>query len=407
MSESPADWPYERLSDIADIGTGITLGRELGDSPYAREYPYLRVANVQDGRIDISDVKQIQVFPFEFPRYRLQRGDILLTEGGDFDKLGRGAVWDGSIANCLHQNHIFRVRLRNHMVPEFFAAYMASTAGRAYFLSCAKQTTNLASINKSQLSVMPVPVPSQVQQARIAEIFDSVDELIDNSEMLLRKELANQQAMVTSLVASKDADVTMADVLGSSPKNGLYKHSSDYGEDGAAIIRIDNIQGGEIDGIEALRRVQINGSESHIFGVQRNDILINRVNTVGLVGKSAIVRDIPGPVVFESNIMRCRMKADLVRAPYVALWLGTAKAMSHFRSSAKSAIAQASINQRDVASCPVALPCLPDQDAVIAHFEQIRTAINLRKKELSKLRELKQGLTTDLLTGRVWVPEHA
>jgi type I restriction enzyme S subunit len=89
-------WSVVRLAEIADIGTGVTLGRNLGDS-YSVEYPYLRVANVQDGRIDISDVKNVRIFPSELARFRLQAGDILLTEGGDFDKLGRGSVWDGKM----------------------------------------------------------------------------------------------------------------------------------------------------------------------------------------------------------------------------------------------------------------------------------------------------------------------
>jgi type I restriction enzyme S subunit len=168
MRESVTAWPRVSLRDIADIETGITLGRELGPASSV-EYPYLRVANVQDGYVDTSDLKMIRILPSELPRYRLQEGDILLTEGGDFDKLGRGAVWDGSVAVCLHQNHIFRVRLRTGLHPRFFAAYMASRAGRAYFLSCAKQTTNLASINKSQLAAMPVPVPSIGEQRQVAE----------------------------------------------------------------------------------------------------------------------------------------------------------------------------------------------------------------------------------------------
>jgi type I restriction enzyme S subunit len=304
------------------------------------------------------------------------------------------------------QNTLLRFRPHD-VLPKFAAAVFKHWLDHGEFQRLTRQTTSIAHIGTSQFSAMRFPLAPLQAQHQITEILDSVDDLLVSSERLLRKELAHQQAIVASLVATKDADVTMADVLGSSPKNGLYKHSSDYGDDGAAIIRIDNIQGGEIGEIGNLRRVRINDSELRIFGVRRDDILINRVNTVDLVGKSAIVRDILEPVVFESNIMRCRIRADLIRAPYMALWLGTAKAMSHFRTSAKSAIAQASINQRDVVSCPITLPCLPDQDAVIAHFEQIRTAIRLRKKELSKLRELKQGLTADLLTGRVWVPEQA
>ena len=157
------DLPYERLplGEIATVSAGLTLGSEpSGASSVA--LPYLRVANVQDGHIDTSGLKMVRVPRTDVQRYALRNGDLLLTEGGDFDKLGRGAVWDGRIEPCLHQNHIFRVRCRPDLViPDYLAIYTASPLGRRYFLSVAKQTTNLASINSTQLRAMPVRSPGQ------------------------------------------------------------------------------------------------------------------------------------------------------------------------------------------------------------------------------------------------------
>lgn len=305
-----------RLHEIADIGTGITLGRDLGVA-YSREYPYLRVANVQDGHIDTDDIKTIRIFPFEFTRYRLKKGDILLTEGGDFDKLGRGAVWDGAIPDCLHQNHIFRVRLRDGLSPEFFAGYMASTPGRAYFLSCAKQTTNLASINKSQLSAMLVPVPPLREQHRIAEIVDSIDEQIRVAIHMMAKQRELRLASIRQLAASGLAcfDGNEASELHRSARrsNGSWSlitlgsvlagidvgHSPDLEDTPAGpgqwgVLKVSAV--GE-DGFrpEENKVVRSHALCDSAICVRTGDLLMTRANTSQLVGRSCIVdNDPPG-----------------------------------------------------------------------------------------------------------------
>ena len=235
------------------------------------------------------------------------------------------------------------------------------------------------------------------RQERIAQILDCADILIRDTEKVVDKILARKAAMSAILLASRHVNVTMADVLVASPKNGIYKPASEYSDSGTPIVRIDSIQDGEINSFDSLRRVRLGVAEEAMFGLEEGDILINRVNSIDLVGKSALVRALPLPTVFESNIMRCRIRKDLARPAYIALWLATLTATAHFRSSAKSAIAQASINQRDVAACPVALPNLPDQDGVVAYFNRERREIIASRNELSKLYHLKQGLMEDLL----------
>src|SRR5581483_348177 len=108
---------------------GVTLGRKLnGDR--VRLYPYLRVANVKDGHIDTEDIQETPATEDEARRLALQRGDLLLTEGGDRDKLGRGALWSNEVAECIHQNHIFRVRLHPSVDPNFASFQIGSPYGK-------------------------------------------------------------------------------------------------------------------------------------------------------------------------------------------------------------------------------------------------------------------------------------
>lgn len=147
------------LGSLAEIVSGITKGRKLNGET-TREVPYLAVANVQDKFLDLSVVKTIEATESEIRRYLLQRDDLLLTEGGDPDKLGRGTLWANELSESIHQNHIFRVRVSSSgILPLYLVWLIGSPYGKAYFLRSAKQTTGIASINKAQLSEFPVIVP--------------------------------------------------------------------------------------------------------------------------------------------------------------------------------------------------------------------------------------------------------
>jgi type I restriction enzyme S subunit len=146
---------------ISEIGQ-VTYGLQVCPERRPRDYPtpYLRVANVQRGYVDLSKIKELEVPPQELSKYQLEQGDILLCEGNSADLVGRGAIWRGEIENCVHQNHVLRVRLDGtRALPEYVMAYINSDSGRAYFRSKAKRTTNLASINSQEVARMPLPLP--------------------------------------------------------------------------------------------------------------------------------------------------------------------------------------------------------------------------------------------------------
>ena len=173
----PAGWDVVPLGEVAEVQTGKAVNRKTSSGGDI-EVPYLSVANVKDGYLDLGEVKTLRVSKNEIGRYGLKSGDVLFTEGGDADKLGRGTVWKQEIPLCLHQNHIFAVRPNESVLkavflePSFFAA---SRFGKKYFLGAAKQTTNLASVNSSQLREMPIPLLPLAEQEAIVAVLDGVD----------------------------------------------------------------------------------------------------------------------------------------------------------------------------------------------------------------------------------------
>lgn len=193
---NPKGWAEDRiLADVADIGSGVTKGRKLNGKD-TRLVPYLAVANVQDRRLSLSNIKMIEASEQEIERYRLQPDDLLLTEGGDPDKLGRGALWTGEIADAIHQNHIFRVRLRSSDVhPVFLNWLIGSRRGKQYFLRAAKQTTGIASINMGQLKKFPLLVPPADVQNRFAKAIHAIEQAKVEHSLHLR----HLDALFTSL----------------------------------------------------------------------------------------------------------------------------------------------------------------------------------------------------------------
>lgn len=164
-----SDYSITPLKEVCTVQTGLAKGRKVNDEEFV-ELPYLSVSNVQDGFLDLAAVKTIKVAYKEVSRFSVKPGDVLITEGGDFDKVGRGTVWRGEIEDCLHQNHVFCLRPKpNMLLSDFLSLQTGSTYGKRYFLKCAKKTSNLASINSTQVKDFPLINPSVEEQISLIE----------------------------------------------------------------------------------------------------------------------------------------------------------------------------------------------------------------------------------------------
>jgi type I restriction enzyme S subunit len=148
-------------------------------------------------RLDLKEVKLITIRKGEMARFLLRAGDVVLTEGGDLDKLGRGFVWQGEIEHCVHQNHVFVVRpdpLR--LSSEFIAYQTQSPYGKRYFLKVAHKTTNLACINTSKLKAFSVLLAPRHEQAALVKIL----QLTDRRQSMTAAGLATLRALFRTLL---------------------------------------------------------------------------------------------------------------------------------------------------------------------------------------------------------------
>jgi len=184
LPELPEGWCWTTLDELGEVQGGLSKGKKRRDGEELFETPYLRVANVKRGYLDLGEIKNIWASPSEIHRLALHPGDILLNEGGDRDKLGRGWIWNGEIDTCIHQNHVFRLRPASDLTSEYLSYYGNSEDARRYFIQSGKQTTNLASISMSQLKMLPVPLAPMTEQQIVAQVLGRMIRAADRSRQL-------------------------------------------------------------------------------------------------------------------------------------------------------------------------------------------------------------------------------
>lgn len=417
----PEGWRVVRLDRVAEVRTGLAKGKP--STAGAVSLPYLRVANVQDGHLDLSEVKLIDVHPDHVARYALKAGDILMTEGGDFDKLGRGAVWQAQIQPCLHQNHVFAVRAAEDKVdPGYLSSLAASEYGRAYFLSCAKRSTNLASINSSQLKAFPVVLPPIEEQRRIASILAAWDDAIVLTQSLLANRTVQWQALLAATLHVPPANPSTDGIA----DNGGYPASVQPGIPNLSatpegwrriplarhlteVRRPVGLRAGETYRLVTVKRSRggvelretLTGDEIKTpsqFYVRDGDFLISKRQIVH--GACGIVpAELDGAVVSnEYAVLNSDGQIDLKFLRYLSE--SRYFQQTCFHSSIGVHVEKMIFKTERWLKWPFNIPPLPEQRRIVGILDLARREVELLEQQIQVLRQEKAALMADLLTGK-------
>ena len=166
LPELPEGWVWATVEQVAEIQGGIQ--KQPMRAPAANPFPFLRVANVLRGALDLEEVHLIELFSGELEKFKLLSGDLLIVEGnGSPSQIGRMAIWNGEVENCVHQNHIIRARVYSGIVEEFVESYWNSPTGSSLVLGVASSTSGLYTLSVSKVSALPIPLPPLAEQRRI------------------------------------------------------------------------------------------------------------------------------------------------------------------------------------------------------------------------------------------------
>lgn len=338
-------------------------------------------------------------------------------------------AWEGAIARTTHEHSGL---IASHRFPQW--APRPGAADLDYFVQLLRTKQGIAlaanaspggagrnrTLNRSALMASTVLAPPLPEQKKIAAILSSVDAAIWATQAVIDQTRRVKEGLLQDLLtrgightrfkqteigeipesweAKRLGDYVEADSI----QNGLYRPSSDYGEDGYPIVRIDAFDHGDRLRVDGLRRVRVNEDEASRYGLQAGDILLNRVNSLSHIAKTAIVDPLAEVTLFESNMMRIRLAGDL-RPNFLMAVLCLSSSRDYFRMRAKKAVAQTSVNQTDVRNLPLAVPPPAEQERIERILMAVERQGQAANQSAGQLLASKSGLLQDLLTGRVRV----
>jgi type I restriction enzyme S subunit len=292
----------------------------------------------------------------------------------------------------------FRARLRTEDLQPKFVSWYGNSEGARYFNDHGKQTTNLASINLTKLAEFPIPVPPSPEQRRIAaeleEKLSDLDAAIRYIRAAHDRTARLRSAFLENVFSREEYPLEpLGTLISSGPQNGIYKPSEAYGT-GTPIIRIDDFQDEFLRESSSLRRLILTRDELSVYGLNPDDLVINRVNSMTHLGKCFVVPERICPAVFESNMMRLSLVPGVIPG-WIALYLQSPSGRRRLVHNAKQAVNQASINQRDVCSTLVPIPRPIAEQAVqlemlerqLDSVRELRTASGIALARAARLRQ--------------------
>ena len=458
----PDSWVWVTLAQVADIKGGLAKGKKRRPDQPTRSIPYLRVANVQRGYLDLNEIKLIDATEEEIAELRLLTGDILFNEGGDRDKLGRGWVWNGEVHDCIHQNHVFRARpIVADLMSKLLSMY-GNTYGQAYFLGEGKQTTNLASISLSKLSALPVPLIPVEEQSRIVMKIDSlfarssrarvelahIPKLIERYrqavlEAAFRGDLtADWRASHPVSAAGSRLDTLLVErrarwqATQSSARRKTYPQpeEADYFPDidlpegwtwasvdqlttemqygtsaktnedatGIPVLRMGNIVRGALQ-VEKLKYLPAEHDEFPALLLHDGDILFNRTNSPELVGKTAVFNGQLPRASFASYLIR--LKAVGILPSLLSAYINSPYGRSWVASVVSQQVGQANVNGTKLSR--LAVPLIPNEEQVILvqRINEAMTTVDAMEREMLRaagmIDRLDQSILDKAFTGKL------
>lgn len=179
LYSTPANWEWGTIDSISIVQGGIQ--KQPKRAPKQNHYPYLRVADVQRGALsDCSELPRFELSYSEIEQYKLNDADILIVEGnGSSDEIGRCAIWDGRISNCVYQNHLIRVRPAYQELSQFIALFLNSPSGIEEMKRLAVTTSGLYNLSVGKIRNIMIPIAPLEEQHRIVEKVDELMALCD------------------------------------------------------------------------------------------------------------------------------------------------------------------------------------------------------------------------------------
>ena len=319
---------------------------------------------------------------------------------------------------CCIGRGLAAIRTRHDVLPHYLLFYLRSIEA---WLATQGTGSTFTAISKSDLEQLRLPLAPLPEQRRIVAKLEALLAKVDACQQRLAKiplllKRFRQSVLAAACSGRLTADwrkedggeagdtdlpgswksVEFGELISDGPQNGLYKPASFYG-DGTLIVRIDAFYDGTIAAWHSLKRLRLTDKERSQFALQNGDILVNRVNSPKFLGKSALVRKLKEPCIYESNMMRLRLDSSRATPDYAILYLQSLSGLLELRQNARHAVNQSSINQEDVKSAMFNLPPLPEQHEIVRRVENLFALADQIEARYTKAQQQVDKLTPSLL----------
>lgn len=401
----PQNWIFVRLGSIITLISGRDVATDQCNDMQVG-IPYILGASNLD-----NEMFKIERW-IENPVVVSNAGDILLSVKGTIGKIYLQTEDEINISR-----QIMALRALENVQKGYLKCFLVAIA------ELLKESGNglIPGISRRLIQNQTFPLPPLAEQQRIVDRIESLFAKLDQAKKLVQNALdsfANRKAAILHKAFSGELTANwreehgigidswkekkLGKLIGNGPQNGLYKPRSAYGS-GCLIVRIDNFYDGHIHPWRTLKKLNIEEAEINLYSLKNNDILINRVNSINYLGKSALVRNIEEPAVFESNVMRITLNND-VNAEYIIKYLNSNMGLAELRKNAKHAVNQASINQTDVKNTLIQIPSPDEQkeivrilDCILGNEEKAKGMINV----LGKINLIKKSILARAFRGEL------
>ncbi len=411
----PEGWRLVRLGDVCEPPS---YGAAASARPFNPDLPrYVRITDISDdGMLNNNDARCAD--PSQVLGYELRTGDMLFARSGS---VGRTYLYRTEDGPCVYAGYLIRF----HPLPEKLLAHFLHhwTHSQSYWEWVASVARRGAqtNINAKEYAGLPILLPPLLEQRAIAAVLDSIDDAIESAEAVIAATEQLRDSLLHDLLTRgvpgwhtewKDvlglgtipADwevVRLGEVLEST----TYGTNAQLGREGKApVLRMNNLQGGEVD-LSEIRRADLSDKESSELNLVKGDILFNRTNSLDLVGKVAIVRDLPHPTSFASYLVRLRVHKHKADPFWLSALLWSEGCQSRIQRFATPGVSQANINPTSLKSLTIPLPPLSEQQAIARLLDGLDRALEQERSQSYVLKFLKDSAADGLLTGQMRVKE--
>lgn len=334
------------------------------------------------------------------PDQQLRRGDTLISSANSWNLVGKccwipDLEWPSTFGGFVTVLRPSSGELNDRYLYRWFSSPSVQALARSF----GQQTTNISNLNLARCLQMLVPVPPIEEQRRIADVLDRAEAIVAKRRESLRRLDELAKSLFLDMFGALDAVTDFGSVILNGPTNGLYRPSSDYGS-GSPILRIDGFDSEGLK-VNEWKRVRVSRTDLERYSLAIGDIVINRVNALSHLGKSALIERLDEPAVFESNMMRIRLDSSRVLPRYVIAWLQTSSVKQQVLAKAKKAINQASINQSDVRALEMPSAPLRLQEEFVYRVEHVLVQREIVRLGVATTLELFLALQQRAFSGRL------